>query len=555
MLHTLSIRDFVIVDTIELEFSAGFSVLTGETGAGKSILIDALTLALGGRGDASVVREGAAKADITADFSVSEVAQAWLVAHEFANDDGGALLRRVIDNAGRSKAYINGIPATAAQLRELGDMLVDIHGQHAHQSLLKSEAQRALLDGQATAREAGAEQDAQQVAALHKRWRALVRQREEFETNAANVLYERERLEWQVGELEKLAAKPGEWTEITNEHSRLSHAASLLEGAQEALSLISESEDHPIVSQLSALNQKLGKLVSVDAELQPIVDLIESSRIQLQESVYALNNYLDRVELDPERLHQLDARMEAMHSTARKFRVTPEELPEEHAKLSEKLQHLADASDIEGLLRQEAKIEAEYRLVAGRLSATRQAAAVELGHAVTRAMQELSMTGGSFEIALHPCVPAAHGLEQVEFLVAGHAGTAPRSLAKVASGGELARIALAISVITSHATTTPTLIFDEVDSGIGGAVAEVVGRLLKRLGQGRQVLCVTHLPQVASQANQHFQVAKSTLDNGKTASRIDMLDAKARVEEVARMLGGLEITATTRKHARELLAI
>ncbi|KAB0327096.1 MULTISPECIES: DNA repair protein RecN [Janthinobacterium] len=555
MLHTLSIRDFVIVDTIELEFSAGFSVLTGETGAGKSILIDALTLALGGRGDASVVREGAAKADITADFSVSEVAQAWLVAHEFANDDGGALLRRVIDNAGRSKAYINGIPATAAQLRELGDMLVDIHGQHAHQSLLKSEAQRALLDGQATAREAGAEQDARQVAALHKRWRALVRQREEFETNAANVLYERERLEWQVGELEKLAAKPGEWTDITNEHSRLSHAASLLEGAQEALSTISESEDHPIVSQLSALNQKLGKLVSVDAELQPIVDLIESSRIQLQESVYALNNYLDRVELDPERLHQLDARMEAMHSTARKFRVTPEELPEEHAKLSEKLQHLADASDIEGLLRQEAKIEAEYRSVAERLSDTRRAAALELGHAVTRAMQELSMTGGSFEIALHPCEPAAHGLEQVEFLVAGHAGTAPRSLAKVASGGELARIALAISVITSHATTTPTLIFDEVDSGIGGAVAEVVGRLLKRLGQGRQVLCVTHLPQVASQANQHFQVAKSTLDNGKTASRIDMLDAKARVEEVARMLGGLEITATTRKHARELLAI
>ena len=555
MLHTLSIRDFVIVDTIELEFSAGFSVLTGETGAGKSILIDALTLALGGRGDASVVREGAAKADITADFSVSEVAQAWLVANEFANEDGGALLRRVIDNAGRSKAYINGIAATAAQLRELGDMLVDIHGQHAHQSLLKSEAQRALLDGQATAREAGVEQDARQVAALHKRWRALVRQREEFETNAANVLYERERLEWQVGELEKLAAKPGEWTEITNEHSRLSHAASLLEGAQEALSLISESEDHPIVSQLSALNQKLGKLVSVDAELQPIVDLIESSRIQLQESVYALNNYLDRVELDPERLHQLDARMEAMHSTARKFRVTPEELPEEHAKLSEKLQHLADASDIEGLLRQEAKIEAEYRSVAERLSDTRRAAALELGHAVTRAMQELSMTGGSFEIALHPCAPAAHGLEQVEFLVAGHAGTAPRSLAKVASGGELARIALAISVITSHATTTPTLIFDEVDSGIGGAVAEVVGRLLKRLGQGRQVLCVTHLPQVASQANQHFQVAKSTLDNGKTASRIDMLDAKARVEEVARMLGGLEITATTRKHARELLAI
>ncbi|CDG81127.1 DNA repair protein RecN [Janthinobacterium agaricidamnosum] len=553
MLRTLSIRDFVIVDSIELEFSAGFSVLTGETGAGKSILIDALTLALGGRGDASVVREGAARADITADFGVSPEAQAWLAAHEFANEEGGALLRRVIDNAGRSKAYINGIAATAAQLRELGDMLVDIHGQHAHQSLLKAEAQRALLDNQA-GKDGTAATDARKVAALHKSWRALVRQREEFETNAANVLYERERLEWQVGELEKLAVKPGEWSDITNEHSRLSHAASLLEGAQETLSVISEAEDHPILSQLSLLNQKLGKLVSVDAELQPIVDLIESSRIQLQESVYALNNYLDRVELDPDRLRQVDARMEALHTTARKFRVMPEELAEEHAKLSEKLQQLADASDIEGLRRQEDKIMAEYMTAAGRLSVLRTAAAHMLGDAVTRAMQDLSMSGGCFEVALNPCEPSGSGLEQVEFLVAGHAGTAPRPLAKVASGGELARIALAISVITSNATTTPTLIFDEVDSGIGGGVAEVVGRLLKRLGQGRQVLCVTHLPQVASQANQHFQVAKSTLDNGKTTSRIDMLDSKSRVEEVARMLGGLEITATTRKHARELLA-
>ncbi len=554
MLRTLSIRDFVIVDSIELEFSAGFSVLTGETGAGKSILIDALTLALGGRGDASVVREGAAKADITADFHVGAQAQAWLAANEFASDEGGALLRRVIDNAGRSKAYINGIAATAAQLRELGDMLVDIHGQHAHQSLLKGEAQRALLDGQAASREGGAEAGARAVAGLYKNWRALVRQREEFETNAANVLYERERLEWQVGELEKLGAKPGEWTEITNEHSRLSHAASLLEGAQETLSVISEAEDQPILSQLSLLNQKLGKLVSVDAELQPVIDLIESARIQLQESVYALNDYLDRVELDPERLRRLDARMEALHGMARKFRVQPEELSDEHAKLSAKLQQLAEASDIEGLRRQEEKIMAAYLEEAGKLSLTRRVAAQALGAAVTRAMQELSMTGGSFEVALNPCEPSVSGLEQVEFLVAGHAGTAPRPLAKVASGGELARISLAISVITSNATTTPTLIFDEVDSGIGGGVAEVVGRLLKRLGQRRQVLCVTHLPQVASQANQHFQVAKSTLASGKTASRIDILDAKARVEEVARMLGGLEITATTRKHARELLA-
>ena len=554
MLRTLSIRDFVIVDTIELEFGAGFSVFTGETGAGKSILIDALTLALGGRGDASVVREGAAKADISADFAPSAAALAWLQAHSYAGDEGGALLRRVIDTAGRSKAWINGIAATAAQLRELGDLLVDIHGQHAHQSLLKADAQRALLDGQADSRCGGADADLKAVAAAHKTWRGLVRQREEFESNAANLTYERERLEWQVGELDKLAVKAGEWADITNEHSRLSHAAGLLDGAQEALAVLSEAEEHPVLSQLSLLNQKLAKLTAVDAGLQPIIDLIEPARIQLQEAVYALNTYLDKVELDPERLHRLDARMEAIHATARKFRITPDDLPEEQARLTEKLRLLAETSDLDGLLRQEQQVHAVYMTAAARLSATRRGAAAALGTAVTGAMQDLNMTGGSFAVALHPCAPSASGLEQVEFLVAGHAGTAPRPLAKVASGGELARISLAISVITSNATTTPTLIFDEVDSGIGGGVAEVVGRLLKRLGEQRQVLCVTHLPQVASQAGQHFQVAKSTLASGKTASRIDVLDNKARVEEVARMLGGLEITATSRKHARELLA-
>jgi DNA repair protein RecN (Recombination protein N) len=553
MLRTLSIRDFVIVEAIELEFSSGFSVFTGETGAGKSILIDALQLALGGRGDASVVREGASKADISADFSVDGAARAWLEQNEFAIDEGGALLRRVIDNAGRSKAFINGIAATATQLRDLGDMLVDIHGQHAHQSLLKADAQRALLDNQAAFKDAGAGAEAQTVAIAYKTWRALAKQREEFETNAKNVLIERERLEWQVGELEKLAVKPGEWAEIGNEHSRLSHAASLLEGAQEALAAISES-DHPILSQLSSLNQKLGKLVDIDAQLQPVLDCMEPARIQLQEAVYALNDYLDKVDLDPERLRQVEARLDAIHGTARKFRVTPEELPDEYASLSERLKQLADASDLDGLRKQEETIAASYMAAARKLSKIRTAAAALLSTQVTAAMQELNMTGGSFVVGLNPCEPTASGIEQVEFLVAGHAGVAPRPLAKVASGGELARIALAISVITSNATTTPTLIFDEVDSGIGGAVAEVVGRLLKRLGQERQVLCVTHLPQVASQANQHFQVAKGTTDGGKTVSHIDVLDSKARVEEVARMLGGLEITATTRKHARELLA-
>ncbi|MGI4720479.1 MAG: DNA repair protein RecN [Janthinobacterium lividum] len=553
MLRTLTIRDFVIVDTIELEFSNGFTVFTGETGAGKSILIDALQLALGGRGDASMVREGAAKADISAEFTLGTTARSWLAANEFSAEEGTALVRRVIDNAGRSKAWINGISATATQLRDLGEMLVDIHGQHAHQSLLKTEAQRELLDNQIAVRDPETRGDVLATHAAYKAWRALVRQREEFENDARNVLLERERLEWQVGELDKLAPKDGEWAEISNEHSRLSHAASLLDGAQEALQAISES-DTPILSQLSSLNTKLGKLVDVDAQLQAVLDCMEPARIQLQEAVYALNNYIDKVELDPDRLREVDARMEALHSAARKFRTTPEELHEEHAALKARLRQLADASDLEGLRKQEEKARAAYMDVARRMSKRRAAAAVELGRQVTAAMQELSMSGGSFAVALSEGEPGAHGLEQVEFLVAGHTGVAPRPLAKVASGGELARISLAIAVITAHATTTPTLIFDEVDTGIGGGVAEVVGRLLKRLGQQRQVLCVTHLPQVASQANQHYQVAKGTTGEGRTVSRIDVLDSRARVEEVARMLGGIEITETTRKHARELLA-
>lgn len=547
MLRTLSIRDFVIVDAIELEFSLGFSVFTGETGAGKSILIDALALALGGRGDASVVREGAAKADITAEFSSSTELDAWLAENEFSNEDGGALLRRVIDNAGRSKAFINGIAATATQLRELGEKLVDIHGQHAHQSLLKTDAQRVLLDNQA-----GLQDEVKAVANAYKAWRALARQREEFETNAKNVLLERERLEWQVGELEKLAVKPGEWTDISNEHSRLSHAASLIEGAQEALSLISEA-DTPMLSQLSSLNTRLGKLVDLDAGLQPVLDALEPARIQLQEAVYALNDYLSRVELDPARLREVEVRLENIHTASRKFHVAADDLPQELETLSAQLKQLADASDLDALRAQEEKLKAVYTSAAQKLTKARSKAAKALGDAVTAAMQELSMTGGKFAIALQPCEPASYGLEQIEFMVAGHAGTTPRPLAKVASGGELARIALAISVITSSATATPTLIFDEVDSGIGGGVAEVVGRLLRRLGQDRQVLCVTHLPQVASQANQHFQVSKQN-SKGKTASSIAALDNNARVEEIARMLGGLEITATTRTHARELLA-
>ncbi|MDO9217589.1 MAG: DNA repair protein RecN [Lacisediminimonas sp.] len=549
MLRSLSIRDFVIVDAIDIELAPGFTVFTGETGAGKSILVDALALALGGRGDASVIREGAARADISAEFRAPQGALPWLQEHAFDVDGDGILLRRVIDSAGRSKSFINGVPATATQLRELGEMLVDIHGQHAHQSLLRTNEQRLLLDQQA-----GLEPQTRAVAAAFKAWRAVARQREEFESNARDVLLERERLAWQVGELEKLAQRPGEWTEVTLEQSRLANAAALIEGTQEALQEISESETGAMLSRLSTLEHKMAKLAEIDSSLKPVMEALEPARIQLQEAAYALKDYLDRVELDPARLREVDARVEAIHGMARKFRLAPEELPQEFERLSAQLQQLADATDMESLRAQEDQLALEFRRLAGALSAARARAALALSGAVTEAMQELSMAGGCLEIALHPCEPASHGLEQVEFLVAGHAGATPRPLQKVASGGELARISLAISVITSNATATPTLIFDEVDSGIGGAVAEVVGRLQKRLGHDRQVLCVTHLAQVASQADQHFQVSKTAGHDKRTVSHIAPLDSKARVEEVARMLGGLEITATTRKHARELLA-
>lgn len=548
MLRTLAIRDFVIVDAIELEFSAGFTVFTGETGAGKSILIDALALCLGGRGDASMVREGAQKADISAEFSVNTDTAHWLENNDFSGEENQVIIRRVIDNAGRSKAYINGITSTAAQLRELGDFLVDIHGQHAHQSLLKAEAQRNLLDLQG-----GLQTQTLEVTEHYKRWRALAKQREEFEHNAKNILQERERLEWQVGELEKLQLKAGEWDDITQEHSRLAHAATLLEGAQEAADVIAESE-HPVLSQVSALIQKLGKLESYDPKLKPIIEALESARINLQECSYALNDYLGRTELDPARLREVEQRVEMLHSTARRFHVAPDALLDELIQLQTQLDQLAGATDIASLKQQEEQAHQHYLKAADKLSTKRRSAADQLSQAVTAAMQDLSMAGGRFAIELCACEPHAYGLEHIEFQVAGHAGVQARPLAKVASGGELARISLAISVITSCATATPTLIFDEVDSGIGGGVAEVVGRLLKRLGQDRQVLCVTHLPQVASQGNQHFEVSK-TQDGGKTFSHINALDNKQRVEEIARMLGGLEITATTRKHARELLAL
>ena len=555
MLHTLSIRDFVIVDTLELEFDAGFTVFSGETGAGKSILIDALALVLGERGDANVVREGRPRADLNAEFTAGAAARAWLVDNEMADDlaegDPRVLLRRTIDASGRSKAWINGTVATLAQLRALGDHLVDIHGQHAHQLLLRSGAQRAMLDQQG-----GLDDRAQAVETAWRAWRDVTTRLARLETDARALEAEREQLAWQVDELETLAPKRGEWEEIGDEHRRLAHSASLLEGAQESVDALSEG-DGAIATQLATIVHRLQQLAAIDARLNDALESLEPARIEIVEAARTLNDYLSRVELDPRRLSTVEARIEALHGAGRKLRIAPDQLADALETRRARLAALDAGSDVDALRAQEAEAAAAYRVAAEALSAGRAAAGRQLSAAVTDAMQTLNMTGGRFEVALVAGEPGARGVEDVEFRVAAHPGATPRAIAKVASGGELARISLAISVIASVATTVPTLIFDEVDTGIGGAVAEVVGRLLRRLGEARQVLCVTHLPQVAALGNDHFAVRKRIDASGDEAlalTRIEKLDGPKRIDEVARMLGGIEITTTTRRHARELLA-
>ncbi|MDR5749615.1 MULTISPECIES: DNA repair protein RecN [unclassified Caballeronia] len=550
MLRHLSIRDFVIVAALDLEFDSGFTVFSGETGAGKSILIDALALTLGARGDASVVRTGEARADITAEFSTHEGVSHWLEEHALAADESDTvMLRRAVDSNGRSRAFINGTPATLTQLREVGEMLVDIHGQHAHQLLMRPDAQRELFDTHA-----GLTETTASVTRAYRAWREAAQAVDAAQSRDRELQLERERLAWQLSEFDKLAPQPGEWEDVSAEHHRLSHSASLIDGVQGALDALSES-DEAMITQLAAIISKLRGLADIDPALSDVLASLEPAEIQLQEASYSLSHYAQRLELDPDRLAQVEKRMDQLHSTARKFRLQPEALPEEHEARRQQLAQLDAAADLDALRATESKAKDAYLAEAKVLSKARAKAAKALGAAVTVGMQELSMAGGRFDVALVPLAEGgANGLEQIEFRVAGHAGVALRPLAKVASGGELARISLALAVIASTASPTPTLIFDEVDTGIGGGVAEVVGRLLHQLGRDRQVLCVTHLPQVAARGDQHFQVAKAGDSNGGTVSTVTALDKAKRVEEVARMLGGIEITATTRKHAKEMLA-
>jgi len=547
MLRTLHIRDFVIVDQAEISFEAGFTVFSGETGAGKSILIDALSLALGARGDASVVRESSARADISAVFDTPAALRAWLCEQALDADDDTLILRRVIDAQARSRAFVNGAPVTLGQLRELAEHLVDIHGQHAHQSLLRPSSQRDMLDAQG-----GHQVLAAQVRQAWQAWQQADKALRAATQDASQLEQERERLAWQVAELDRLDLGEGEWEQLSNDHNRLAHAQALQEGASQALAAL-DGDEASARQFLDAAGHHIKALLRHDSQLQSMLDAIESARISVSEAASDLNSYLDRLDLDPERLARAEQRVSAIFDTARKFKTEPENLPALRQALREQLDATLAAHDIEALRAQAAAAFNLYEQAAAQLGGARRKTGKALARQVTKAMQTLAMQGGRFDIALNPAQPSPHGMESVEFMVAGHTGASLRPLSKVASGGELARLSLALSVIASQAARVPTLIFDEVDAGVGGAVAEVVGHLLKELGDRHQVLCVTHLPQVAARGLHHYEVSKST-SGGSTFSAIRALDQQGRVDELARMLGGLTITETTRRHAREMLA-
>jgi len=589
MLETLLVRDFVIVDHAEIHFSTGFTVFSGETGAGKSILIDALSLALGARSDASVVRAGAERADICAVFHASDSLLDWLAEHSLTAEASGQqdtpdtcpdptlILRRIIDAQGRSRAWINGVPCTLTQLRELGEQLVDIHGQHAHQSLLRTSQQRDMLDAQG-----GHHAQARGVRQAWQDWQQAEEALQKASQDQQALHATRERLAQQLADFEALALKAGEWEVLSAQQNQLAHAQAIVEGSASVLAAL-EGEGEGAVDvaraggqssvqrQLRSASHTLQTLLRFDAGLQGVLDALESASICVAEAASELQNHLHKLELDPATLAQVESRMSAVFDMARKYRVEPQELLALHERTQAEYEASVAGADLATLQAQVDASRTAYEQHAAELSRLRQQTAQRLGKQVTKAMQELAMQGGHFEVALTPCAASGHGNETVAFLVAGHAGTPARPLNKVASGGELARLSLALSVIASQAARVPTLIFDEVDSGVGGAVAEVVGRLLRELGGQYQVLCVTHLPQVAACGNHHYRVEKSQPSaKGKagdkasnkqghkpppaTVSRIQALDEDGRVNEVARMLGGITVSDVTRTHARELLA-
>ncbi len=555
MLKHLHIRDFAIIEALQLEFAQGFTVLSGETGAGKSILIDALGLLLGDRADSSTVRSGAERTEISAEFELSDaaVARAWLAEHDLSPEggDSGCLLRRTLAPDGKGRCFINGVPVTVRDLKELGELLLDIHGQQAHQSLLRAEVQRELLD------DYGQHQGLlDQVRAIYTEYQAGQARLLELTGQDGSNEQRIEFLRFQTQELAALGLKAGEAEALDAEHRRLSHAGQLIEEGQQALGLIYEDDQASAYRLLGQATQVLQRLSQLDPELQDALTPLAPAMEQIKDAGHTLRRHLDGLDLDPSRLQWLDARIGAIHTLARKHHVQPEELLRRQEELQRELLGLEGAgAEIERLRKREAELQADYRQRAGQLGQTRRQTAARLADTIQTILRQLGMPQGRFEIQIAPLAdakPRLHGGDQIEYLVSANPGQPPRPLAKVASGGELSRISLAIQVVAARSTRVPSLIFDEVDAGIGGGVAEIVGRQLRKLAGSRQTLCVTHLPQVAVQAQQHMFVRKE-VKKGATFTRVDALDAKTRVEEIARMLGGVEITTQTRAHAKDML--
>ncbi len=551
MLLSLHIRDFAIIDELEMELCPGTTALTGETGAGKSILLDALGLLLGDRADAGSVRHGAERADISASFDISSIesARSWL-GEQSLDLDGECQIRRVVMSEGRSRGYINGSPVPAQSLREFGEYLVDIHGQHEHQSLTKRELRRQLLDSHG-----GHDGLLTELANIHRDWKQTNADIEAIVGTGRNRDSRLEFLRFQLQELDALAPQAGEVEQLHEEHKRLSNAGQLLETCERHINRLYDDE-HCVQSAISHALGDLEQLARIDPSLKEAGELINTALIQLEEGVNQLRACQDRIELDPQRLQWVEQRLDALHTVAGKHRIETETLCEFQTCLSEELTTLEQADErLQALEQNRQQLLSKYDQSAIQLSRKRIKTAAQLSSQVTEGMQALGMNGGRFTIEVTDAesdLMSAHGRDRIEFLVSANPGQPLRPLAKVASGGELSRISLAIQVAAAADTRIPTLIFDEVDTGVGGAVAETVGKQLQALGKHHQVICVTHLPQVAAQAHQHLRVSKLTGDK-TTRTQVHTLGEDERMEEIARMLGGRKITASTREHAREML--
>jgi DNA repair protein RecN (Recombination protein N) len=550
MLTQLTIRNYAIVETLDLDLKRGMTVISGETGAGKSIMLDALGLALGDRAEAGSVRYGAKRAEIIATFDLHNLADAkeWLAEHDLDHEHE-CIIRRVITKEGRSRSYINGQACPISSLKQLGEYLLAIHGQHEHQRLLKRDHHRTLLD-----QFAQAQPHLDQVKALYKEWHTEQKQLTELTNISEEQHAKLQLLTYQVEELDQLALMDGEIDELEREQRELSQSEEILRQGHTALHILSEGDEENCNQLLNQALNTLAQLGDISPSLTQASEMITTAQIQIQEASQELRHYLDRTELNPERLHEVDARLSAVFDVARKHRINPEEIPAFHESLQAELDQINHSDEaIEELTQQVAKLKDAYLEKANALSQLRAEAANQLNGLVDEQLHQLGMSSATFQASLLACdKPQPFGLEEAEFLIATNKGQPARPLAKIASGGELSRISLAIQVITAQSSTTPTLIFDEVDVGIGGAIAEVVGRMLRMLGERAQILCVTHQPQVASQGHQHLFVSKKA-DAITTHTQINELNKEARVQEVARMLGGIDITQRSIDHAREML--